>query len=102
VNYHIDDWGTAFNANVTVTNGSSAALNGWSLVFSFPGAQKITNIWNAVATQSGKQVTATNAAYNGSVPAGGTVSFGFSASSTAGTNAVPASFTLNGKACAVS
>ncbi|MFC5766168.1 cellulose binding domain-containing protein [Actinacidiphila bryophytorum] len=87
---------------MTITNGGSTAMNGWSLVFAFPGAQKVTNIWSASATQSGKQVTATNASYNAAIPAGGSVSFGFSASSTAGTNGVPSSFTLNGMPCTVS
>lgn len=51
---------------------------------------------------SGKQVTAGNAPYNAGIPAGGTVNLGFSATSAAGTNGVPAAFTLNGKACKVS
>lgn len=87
---------------MTIANGGSTAVNGWSLVFTLPGAQKITNVWSASATQSGKQVTATNAACNATIPAGGSVNFGFSAGSTPGTNGVPASFTLNGKACTVS
>lgn len=101
MSYVINDWGNAFNADVTVTNGPTA-ITSWKLVFSFPGNQSITNIWNATQTQSGKQVTASNAAYNGTVAAGAKVNFGFSANSTAGTNGVPSSFTFNGKACTVS
>ncbi|MBN1171454.1 MAG: cellulose binding domain-containing protein, partial [Micromonosporaceae bacterium] len=66
----------------------------------FPGDQKITNSWNAAVTQSGTSVTATNASYNGSIPSGGTVSFGFQASYS-GVNANPTGFTLNGTACSV-
>jgi len=102
VGYVLDDWGSGFNANVTITNAGSAAINGWHLVFSFPGAQSVTNIWNATQTQSGKQVTATNAPYNATIPAGGQVGFGFGATSSPGANGVPSVFTLNGQTCAVS
>jgi endoglucanase len=36
-------------------------------------------MWNASYTQSGATVTAVNADHNGSVPAGGSTSFGFGA-----------------------
>jgi hypothetical protein len=71
------DWGSGFNANVTVTNTGSTALKSWTVGWSFPGAQKITNAWNASYTQSGAAVTASNMSYNGSVAAGGNTSFGF-------------------------
>ncbi|WP_073809738.1 cellulose binding domain-containing protein [Kitasatospora sp. CB01950] len=100
VHYGLSDWGSSFNGDVTVKNTGSSAVNGWQLVFSFPGGQQVTNMWNAVSAQSGKQVTATNpSGYNTVIPAGGSVNFGFSGSSTAGTNGVPAAFTLNGAAC---
>ena len=49
-------------------------------------------------TQSGAQVTARNASYNGTIATNGTVSFGFNGSWT-GSNPAPASFALNGVAC---
>ncbi|MFJ1792000.1 cellulose binding domain-containing protein [Kitasatospora griseola] len=100
VHYGLSDWGSTFNGDVTIKNTGSSAVNGWQLVFAFPGTQQVTNMWNAVGAQSGKQVTATNpSGYNTVIPAGGSVNFGFSGSSTAGTNGVPTAFALNGTAC---
>ena len=96
MSYVLNDWGSGFTTNITIT--SSTAVNGWSLKWSFAGNQQITNAWNSVTTQSGQAVTATNASWNAAIPAGGSTSFGFQASYS-GSNAVPASFTLNGATC---
>ncbi|MEV5610899.1 cellulase family glycosylhydrolase [Streptomyces sp. NPDC052225] len=98
VTYRLSDWGSSFNADVTVRNTSDRALDGWKLDFAFSGQQKVTSIWNAKATQSGTAVHVTPESWTSAVPAGGSVSFGFSGSST-GTNAVPTAFTLDGRAC---
>lgn len=102
VAYKLSDWGTSFNADITVKNTSAQAIDGWELDWDFPGGQKINSIWNAKATQSGTTVKATNESWTRSVPAGGSVNFGLNGSSTAGTNSVPAAFTLNGTRCTVS
>jgi hypothetical protein len=94
-----NQWPGGFSANITITNTGSAALSNWSLAFTFPASgQSVTQGWNGVFTQSGSTVTVKNASYNGSVPAGGTVSPGFNGSWT-GSNPSPTSFTLNGSAC---
>lgn len=84
---------------MTVRNTGTSAVNGWSLAWTFPGNQKITNAWNAKATQSGAAVTATDLGYNAAVPAGGSTSFGFQGT---GSGAAPTAFALNGAACTVS
>ena len=71
------DWGGGFNAEVKVTNTGTTALGSWKVTWTWPGSQRITNMWNASYTQSGATVTATNAAHNGAVAAGGSTSFGF-------------------------
>lgn len=71
------DWGDGFNAEVKVTNTGTAPLNSWKVTWNWTGSQKVTSMWNASYTQSGGTVTASNAAYNGSVPVGGSASFGF-------------------------
>ncbi|MYX26516.1 cellulase family glycosylhydrolase [Streptomyces sp. SID8381] len=72
-----DDWGSGFNASVTVRNSGTVALKSWKVTWTWPGSQKITNIWNATYTQSGATVTAVNAAHNGAVAPGTSTSFGF-------------------------
>jgi Glycosyl hydrolase family 62/Cellulose binding domain len=90
-------WQGGFNADVSITNLGDP-LSGWTLTWSYGAGQTVTQAWNATVTQSGSAVTAKNVSYNGSVPANGTVSFGFNGSWT-GSNPVPTAFALNGVAC---
>ncbi|MEG8278178.1 glycoside hydrolase family 6 protein [Streptomyces sp. AHA2] len=100
VDYTIQNqWSTGFTAAVTVTN-NSAAKSSWSLKWSYAGDQKVTSGWNARISQSGAAVTAANESYNGRLATGGSVSFGFQGSHS-GSNAVPATFTLDGVTCNV-
>ena len=92
-------WAGGFVAGVTVANSGSSAISGWTLKFSFPGDQQITNSWNGTASQSGENVTITNASYNGSIAPGSSVSIGFQGTWT-NSDAPPASFTLNNATCA--
>ncbi|MEV4491761.1 cellulose binding domain-containing protein [Micromonospora coxensis] len=99
VGYQItNDWGSGATTTVTVTNLSGAAVNGWTLAWTFPGDQTIGDIWNATKTQSGSAATAGNVSWNAGIPAGGSVSFGFNLSYR-GSNPTPTAFTLNGTAC---
>ncbi|KAB8141746.1 PHB depolymerase family esterase [Chloroflexia bacterium SDU3-3] len=98
VRYVLNQWGTGFTAEVTVKNTGSAAINGWSLAWTFGGNQQVTNAWNATISPTSGSVVAKNMSYNASIPAGGSASFGFQASYS-GSNSAPASFTLNGTPC---
>ncbi|MFF5503961.1 cellulose binding domain-containing protein [Streptomyces roseolus] len=101
VTYTLSDWGATFNGSVTIRNTGSTPVEGWQLVFAFPGDQRITQMWNAVPAQDGRTVTASNpSGYNVTIAPGADVDFGFSGTSVAGTNGAPAAFTLNGKTCA--
>ncbi|WP_436528734.1 cellulose binding domain-containing protein [Actinoplanes sp. HUAS TT8] len=91
-------WPGGFGANVTITNLGDP-LSSWTLAWTFTGGQTVTQAWNTALTQSGTQVTARNAGWNGSVATGGTASFGFNGTTTGSTNPVPAAFTLNGTTC---
>jgi non-reducing end alpha-L-arabinofuranosidase len=91
-------WAGGFVAGITVTNTGSTAISGWTLKFTFPGDQQITDTWNGSSSQSGENVTITNASYNGSIAAGGNTSLGFQGTWT-NSDAAPTSFTLNGTAC---
>jgi endo-1,4-beta-xylanase len=100
VSYSQNDWGSGATVSITIKNNGSSTINGWTLGWTFPGNQKITNMWNATYTQSGAAVTAKNAAYNSAIPAKGSVTFGFNLSYS-GSNAKPADFTLNGTVCSL-
>ncbi|MEU5086411.1 glycoside hydrolase family 6 protein [Streptomyces sp. NPDC021356] len=100
VDYQVQNqWSTGFTAAVTVTN-NGAAKSSWSLKWSYAGDQKVTSGWNAKITQSGAAVTAANESYNGTLATGSSAAFGFQGTYS-GTNAVPATFTLDGVTCNV-
>jgi hypothetical protein len=91
-------WTGGFVANVTISNTGSSAINGWTLTFTFPGDQHITNGWNGTISQSGENVSITNASYNGTIASGGNTSLGFQGTWTSSDTA-PSSFSVNGTAC---
>ncbi|WP_228562700.1 cellulose binding domain-containing protein [Catenulispora rubra] len=93
-----NEWPGGFTANVTITNTGTTGINGWTVSWTFPGDQKITNAWSATTTQNGAAVSATNAAYNGSIAPGANTSFGFQGTFTANDSS-PTSFTVNGATC---
>jgi len=95
-----NQWATGFGASVTIANTGTATINGWTLVFAFPGNQTVTQLWNAGFTQTGATVTATSLSYNGTIAPGASVAFGFNGAYS-GTNNKPTAFTLNGRACTV-
>ncbi len=87
--YHADsDWGSGFVTTITVTNNGSTPINSWRVTWTWAGNQQVTNGWNATVSQSGKVVTAVNMSYNGTIPAGGSTTFGFQATYS-GTNTAP-------------
>ncbi|MEH1128683.1 GH12 family glycosyl hydrolase domain-containing protein [Micromonospora sp. CPCC 206061] len=98
VAYTANSWNNGFTGSVTVTNTGSGTINGWTLGFTLPSGQQITNAWNATVSQSGSSVTARNASYNGTLAPGANTSFGFQGTH-GGTNQAPTGWTLNGAAC---
>ena len=96
---NVNQWNTGFQAAVTIQNTGTVGITNWTLKWTFPGNQQITNLWNGSYAQSGPAVTIRNVGYNGSIPAGGSYNgLGFTANFS-GTNAAPASFSVNGVAC---
>ncbi|PAZ17871.1 endo-1,4-beta-xylanase [Streptomyces sp. SA15] len=81
-------WNTGFTGQVRIAC-SGASLSSWKAGWTFGAGQRITQAWNATCTQSGAAVTCSNASYNGTVPDGGSVTFGFNGS-WSGSNPVPA------------
>ena len=93
-------WAGGFVAAVTIANSGSTAISGWTLAFTFPGDQKITNAWSGTVTQTGAAVSITNASYNGAIAAGSSASLGFQGAWTS-SDAAPTAFTVNGTPCSL-
>jgi O-glycosyl hydrolase len=91
-------WPGGFTAQVVITNTGTSAISSWSLVFTFPGDQKLTQNYNGGFSQSGETATLTNASYNGAIAVNGSVTVGFQGTWT-NSDAAPTAFTLNGTAC---
>jgi cellulase/cellobiase CelA1 len=87
-------WSGGFTASVVVRNTGSVERKTWTIGWTYADGQKITSLWNGVLTQNGSAVSVKNAAYKGSIAAGGSTSFGFLGNWT-GTNSVPAAITCS-------
>ena len=99
VSYTANSWPGGFTASISVTNLGSAVTS-WTLAFTLPGNEAVSQGWSANYSQSGQNVTATNVSYNGSLGTNGNTSFGFNGSySAASFPGNPTSFSLNGTAC---
>ena len=94
----VNAWNTGLTEDLTITNTSTTAVNGWTLTFTLPGGQSITSGWSATYTPASGTVAARNVSYNATIAAGASVGIGFQATHT-GNTAKPTSFTLNGATC---
>src|SRR5262249_48894220 len=90
-------WNVGFQVQMTIVN-TGPAVSSWTVQWTFPSTQTITELWNGVFTQTGQNVTVKNASYNGTIATGGTVTFGFNGA-WSGSNPNPTSFTFNGQTC---
>src|SRR5262245_5858026 len=93
-----NQWPGGFGANIILTNLGDP-LTSWTLTWSFTAGQQVTQAWNATVTQSGAQVTARNADWNGNLATNATANPGFNASWNNSSNPAPTNFALNGVAC---
>jgi hypothetical protein len=88
------DWGSGWQGDVTITNGGSSALTSWKVEFDLPAGGTVGSYWEADMVAAGSHRTFTNRAWNGTVPAGGKVSFGL-----VGAGGTPVNCLLNGQPC---
>ena len=94
----VNQWQGGFQGQVTLKNGGPTALAGWRLGFTAPWA--ISSLWNGgienrSTTAGGTSYVVRDAGWNAAVPVAGSVSFGFSAT-TSGAPGAPTGWTLNG------
>ena len=95
----VGEWQGGFQGEITIRNTGTAAVNGWTLGFSFANGQTVSNMWGGTPTQTGAAVSVTPASYTSTIPAAGSVTVGFTANKGAA-NTAPTTFTLNGTTCA--
>jgi hypothetical protein len=87
----VNDWGTGFQAEVTIRNVGTALIDGWTLAFDL--GRTVTQVWNATAgVESPGRPSFTSVSYTAQIAAGSSVSFGFIAS---GSGATPSNIRLN-------
>ncbi len=91
------DWGSGFGGQVTINNTQTNAVSNWTLSFTWD--RSITSIWDAsIESHIGTSYVITNAGWNSTIPAKGSVDFGFNGSpGNVGTDA-PGGYKLNGVA----
>jgi hypothetical protein len=83
-------WSGGFQGQVVITDTGNSPTNGWTLTWTFPGNQQITSLWDGNYTQSGENVTVTNASYDGTIEPGDSLTIGFNGNYS-GTNTAPSS-----------
>jgi hypothetical protein len=72
-----NSWPGGYQLQLTVANTGTAPIAGWTGSFTFGDTtETIANSWNATVTQTGRQVTAANASYDGAIAAGQSTTFG--------------------------
>jgi hypothetical protein len=69
-------WGTGAVQTVTVANGPTGRGD-WTTSVTLPAGASVTNLWNGAWTQTGRTLTVRNAAYNGTLAAGATTTYGY-------------------------
>lgn len=72
----VNAWSGGFQGGVTVHAGSSG-VSSWTVSWTFPNGQTISQLWNGDLTASGSSVSVHNLSYNGHISANGQTSFGF-------------------------
>jgi hypothetical protein len=102
VRYHVQQaWNDGATITVVITNTGLLAIDGWILAWQFPdGQQMVTDFWNAVITQVGRDVSAAHVDWNRVLAPGAQQQFGFNLRHR-GANPRPSQLTLNGMICNV-
>jgi mannan endo-1,4-beta-mannosidase len=73
-------WSGGYVVQAVTTNTRTSNISAWTVTFTLPAGQTITNSWNVSITISGTTVTAHNLSYNGTIAPNGTQGWGFQAS----------------------
>ena len=83
-------WEGGFVARVIVHNDLTTPIQGWQVVWDWPGQQALGQLWNGKATIRLGTVTVTNDDWNGTIQPAGETSFGY-----LGSGSAPSTVTLS-------
>jgi endo-1,4-beta-xylanase len=78
-------WSTG--ATYAATVKANQNLSGWKVTWTWPGSERISNAWSIQGTLTGATVSGSNVAYNGSLSAGQSTTFGFNITKNDGSTA---------------
>jgi hypothetical protein len=90
----VNSWQSGFQGEVTVTNAPAASASGWTATVVPPDGARLTQVWDGTlsSTPDGT-ATVTNAAWNGTLAPGASVTFGFIAATSESTGEPSATVT---------
>lgn len=91
----------AFDATLTISNTGGEPIDGWELGFDFDAGQTVKNGRDAVWSQDGASVSASNLPWNGRIEPGASIEVGFNGRLSSGQDPEPDAFTLNGRPCTI-
>ncbi len=75
----VNSWPGGLQGEVTVANGGSTTLSGWTVHLTLASGQTISSLWNGVNSGTSGAITVKNASYNGTLAGGASTSFGYTA-----------------------
>ena len=94
----ITDWGTGFQGQYTIANGTGQTVHGWTVSFDLPAGERISSLWNGTMTAAAQHVTVTNPSWAGAIATGTSATFGFVVDAASG-SAAPLNCLVNGASC---
>jgi Cellulose binding domain len=87
-------WSDGFGVSITITN-TGPAITAWTLQYTYPGNQHLTDGWDGTWSQADETVTVTSESWNGTLAVGASTTIGANFSYS-GTNDAPASINCMG------
>lgn len=82
-----NEWNTGLTGEIIVTNSSTTAVNGWTVGWQY-ATNRVTSSWN-VRMSGTNPYSASDMGWNGSLPPGQSVSFGFQVDKRGGAAEIP-------------
>ncbi|ANN17353.1 serine/threonine protein kinase [Amycolatopsis orientalis] len=82
-------WPGGSEIRVSVRNAKDTRLTGWEVSWTMPPGTRIANLWNGSLAQDGDRVRVSELDWNAVLPAGGTTTFGFIATTDDGGGTPP-------------